>query len=101
MMAIGARTRTLRGKGPVMKCGSCGFANSDDRSACERCGAPLGVGCARCGFRNSLEAAYCGGCGTPLGKESAAPGLTRRERDGKSIRDALVSERKLLTVMFA
>jgi predicted ATPase/class 3 adenylate cyclase len=84
-----------------MKCGSCGFANSEDRSACERCGAPLHVGCARCGFGNSREAAYCGGCGTPLGKESAAPGLPRRERDGKSIRDALVSERKLLTVMFA
>jgi predicted ATPase/class 3 adenylate cyclase len=83
-----------------MKCGSCGFANREGRSVCERCAAPLHIGCTRCGFRNSLDAKYCGGCATPLGQESGPVG-SLRERNGNSIRDALVSERKLLTVMFA
>src|SRR3984893_10282120 len=100
MMTTGATTRTLAGKGPVMKCGSCGFFNSEDRSVCERCAALLLITCARCGFRSQPEASYCGGCGTPLDKTTMR-GPARPESNSRANRDALASERKLLTAMFA
>jgi predicted ATPase/class 3 adenylate cyclase len=83
-----------------MKCGSCGFFNSEDRSVCERCAALLLITCARCGFRSQPEASYCGGCGTPLDKTTMR-GPARPESNSRANRDALASERKLLTAMFA
>src|ERR1700730_735076 len=98
MMTTGATTRTLAGKGPVMKCGSCGFFNSEDRSVCERCAALLPITCTHCGFRSQPEASYCGGCGTPLGKTTMT-GPAASGSNSRAVRDGLARDGKLVMAM--
>ena len=74
-----------------MTCSSCGTENREGRKFCSACGAPLSHACPRCGAANDPGDRFCGECGTLLheGTPSGEP------------RPAPVSERKLVSVLFA
>lgn len=57
-----------------MICGSCGTGNSDGRSFCGECGAPLDIACAVCGTTNRGTEKFCGGCGKSLTGRSNSSG---------------------------
>jgi class 3 adenylate cyclase/tetratricopeptide (TPR) repeat protein len=73
-----------------MNCQGCGTENRLGRSYCGECGAPLQLRCAACGAANQPGDKFCGECGTALGLDGALPPSA-----------AHVSERRLVTVLFA
>jgi class 3 adenylate cyclase/tetratricopeptide (TPR) repeat protein len=75
-----------------MRCSSCGADNRPGRRFCSNCGTALGVNCAQCGAASRPGDRFCGACGAalaPAGAVSTAPSAP------------LVSERRLVTVLFA
>jgi class 3 adenylate cyclase/tetratricopeptide (TPR) repeat protein len=75
----------------MVTCASCGAANPAGNRFCGDCGSPLAAACPTCGTENPAGQRFCGQCGTPL---QAAPAL-------EPVREAAVSERRLVTVLFA
>jgi class 3 adenylate cyclase/tetratricopeptide (TPR) repeat protein len=73
-------------------CPTCGGENPAGKRFCGDCGAPLALVCASCGSENPPGKRFCGDCGAPL--EAAAPAAP-------AAREAPVSERRLVTVLFA
>jgi class 3 adenylate cyclase/tetratricopeptide (TPR) repeat protein len=73
-----------------VNCPSCSTENRPGRKFCSRCGTALALACPSCGATNEPEDAFCGDCGTALG--AAAP---------VAAREAPVSERRLVSVLFA
>ena len=76
---------------PAMICSSCGTENRGGRKFCSACGVPLVHACARCGAANDPGDRFCGDCGAAL--DTGTPIQLPRT--------APVSERKLVSVLFA
>src|ERR1700758_3318279 len=74
----------------MVTCASCGAENPIGNRFCGDCGTSLAAACPECGAENPSGQRFCGQCGTPL---NAAPAEPQRE--------AAVSERRLVTVLFA
>src|SRR5919198_1506561 len=74
----------------MVTCATCGAENPAGNRFCGDCGSPLAAACPTCGAENPAGQRFCGQCGTPL---AAAPAQAARE--------AAVSERRLVTVLFA
>ena len=74
-----------------MTCSSCGAENRGGRKFCSACGAPLSHACPQCGAANDPGDRFCGECGTVL----------REGTSSQEPRPAPVSERKLVSVLFA
>ncbi len=74
-----------------MTCSSCGTENRGGRKFCSACGAPLSHACPQCGAANDPGDRFCGECGTVL----------RERTSSQEPRPAPVSERKLVSVLFA
>ena len=77
-----------------MTCAICGGENPAEKRFCGDCGAPLGAACPSCGAENPPDKRFCGDCGTALGA-GASPAAPQAPRE------APVSERRLVTVLFA
>ena len=77
-----------------MTCAVCGGENPAEKRFCGDCGAPLGAACPSCGAENPPDKRFCGDCGTALGA-GASPAAPQAPRE------APVSERRLVTVLFA
>jgi len=73
-----------------MICRSCGVSNGAGRKFCLECGTALARACSACGTPNEANAKFCGECGAALGDEVA-----------RSARRTPVSERRLVSVLFA
>src|SRR5438094_7261885 len=73
-----------------MTCANCGADNPVGNRFCGYCGTPLAAACPECGAENPAGQRFCGQCGTPLEAPAAQP-----------VREAAVSERRLVTVLFA
>ncbi|MGH2596710.1 MAG: adenylate/guanylate cyclase domain-containing protein [Actinomycetota bacterium] len=78
-----------------MTCSTCGNENRGGRKFCSNCGTPLSAPCPRCGATNESDDRFCGECGAALVGSTTAS--TRHEPP----RPAPVSERKLVSVLFA
>src|ERR1700758_1874555 len=74
----------------MVTCASCGAENPIGNRFCGDCGTSLAAACPECGAENPAGQRFCGQCGTPL---NAAPAEPQRE--------VAVSERRLVTVLFA
>src|SRR2546423_10912996 len=72
-------------------CANCGAENPEGKRFCGDCGSPLAAACPECGAENPPGKRFCGDCGAALDAE--APVAPARE--------AAVSERRLVTVLFA
>src|SRR6476659_8185484 len=73
-------------------CASCGAENPVGKRFCGDCGSPLAAACPTCGAENPPGKRFCGDCGTELEAAVAA---------AQPPREAAVSERRLVTVLFA
>src|ERR1041385_8774378 len=71
-------------------CANCGAENPAGNRFCGDCGTPLAAACPECGAENPPGQRFCGQCGTALNAPAAQPA-----------REAAVSERRLVTVLFA
>src|SRR5919197_3461045 len=74
----------------MVTCSNCGAENPVGNRFCGDCGTPLAAACPECGAENPAGQRFCGQCGTSL---AAAPAQAPRE--------AAVSERRLVTLLFA
>jgi class 3 adenylate cyclase/tetratricopeptide (TPR) repeat protein len=74
-------------------CANCGAGNPAGQRFCGDCGSPLAASCPTCGAENPPGQRFCGDCGTELVPAAAAAVQPPRE--------AAVSERRLVTVLFA
>jgi class 3 adenylate cyclase/tetratricopeptide (TPR) repeat protein len=74
-----------------MTCSSCGTENRGGRKFCSACGAALVNACPRCGAANDPGDRFCGNCGAAFDSEDQV----------QVARPAPVSERKLVSVLFA
>src|SRR5438067_2556385 len=74
----------------MLVCGNCGAENPAGKRFCGDCGVALAGPCPTCGAENPPGKRFCGDCGTEL---EVAPAPAPRE--------APVSERRLVTVLFA
>src|SRR3954464_4592108 len=92
-----------------MECSSCGHLNREGARFCAHCAVPLTrpIKCASCGADQPPGTRYCDNCGSPLVAASASVSardarppehLAQKIRAG---RDAVVGERKQVTVLFA
>jgi class 3 adenylate cyclase/tetratricopeptide (TPR) repeat protein len=91
-----------------MHCVSCGQANREGASFCDRCGAALARTCPTCQANLRPAARFCDSCGLPLGDDAASPAAT----DPRSYtpphlaekilreRAAAEGERRTVTVLF-
>src|SRR3954451_9614003 len=77
-----------------MTCTACGTENRAGRRFCSQCGAALVATCPSCGASNDPGDRFCGECGTEL-----ATG--RRQEPARASAGAPVSERRLVSVLFA
>jgi len=93
-----------------MKCGKCGFENSEQMKFCVECGVRLEILCPKCNFSNSPQFKFCGKCGHNLAQPSPPPldishpaSYTPKHLADQILitRSALEGERKLVTVLFA
>src|SRR6266516_786523 len=75
-------------------CANCGAENPAGQRFCGDCGSPLQASCPTCGAENPPGQRFCGGCGTELVPAAAAAAA-------QPAREAAVSERRLVTVLFA
>jgi class 3 adenylate cyclase/tetratricopeptide (TPR) repeat protein len=75
-------------------CLQCGTDNSTRRKFCGECGAGLSTACPACGSAIEPGTKFCGECGTALGATAPAP-------PAAEARVAAVSERRLVSVLFA
>ncbi|MEY2456322.1 MAG: hypothetical protein QOK06_1416, partial [Acidimicrobiaceae bacterium] len=73
-------------------CSACGAENRPARHFCGQCGAALQIECPACGTANDPADRFCGKCGTGLAAD-ASPGPGQPS--------ASVSERRLVSVLFA
>ncbi|MDX6656879.1 MAG: hypothetical protein QOH62_1672, partial [Solirubrobacteraceae bacterium] len=73
-------------------CSACGTENRPGRRFCGQCGAALEIECPACGTANDPADRFCGRCGTGLAADAAS---------GASPVPASVSERRLVSVLFA
>src|SRR5438876_591934 len=76
-------------------CANCGTENPAGQRFCGDCGSPLQASCPTCGAENPPGQRFCGDCGTEL-VPTAAPATA-----AQPAREAAVSERRLVTVLFA
>jgi class 3 adenylate cyclase/tetratricopeptide (TPR) repeat protein len=72
-----------------MNCPSCQSVNEDTQKFCRTCGARLQTNCSGCGGTILPSDRFCGECGLEIGKKPAR------------IREEIISERKLITSLFA
>jgi len=88
----------------VLTCSQCGTANDPHRKFCLECGSRLVSGCPACGAANPPGAKFCGECGTNLTTSEAgspdAGGGPRRAPQGSASADGVVTEVRLISVMF-
>ncbi|HET7676899.1 MAG TPA: adenylate/guanylate cyclase domain-containing protein [Candidatus Limnocylindrales bacterium] len=83
-----------------MQCPNCGAAAEPGQNFCLECGTPLQAACPTCGAPRVPGARFCGNCGTRLSEDAGAPaGIPPGPAPGA--RPAPVSERRLVTVLFA
>src|SRR5687767_7471244 len=96
-----------------MICPDCSTPNEPGRKFCGECGTRLAVACPSCGTANAPGTRFCGECGVALaalegaspagpadGYRSIAGAFTPDSRPSEG-RPAAVSERRLVTVLFA
>src|SRR3954447_9189497 len=74
----------------VPVCSGCGADNRAGRRFCSQCGTALEAQCPSCGAANEPGDRFCGSCGAALSETAAAPAPL-----------ASVSERRLVSVLFA
>src|SRR4051794_20659012 len=74
----------------VPVCPGCGADNRAGKRFCSQCGTALEAQCPSCGAANEPGDRFCGSCGTALSETAAAPAPV-----------ASVSERRLVSVLFA
>jgi class 3 adenylate cyclase/tetratricopeptide (TPR) repeat protein len=84
---------------PVV-CSSCGTVNPPGRKFCGACGKALAIGCPVCGTPNEARFAFCGECGSAL-TGTDQPGGTIRGGTQAPVAPRAVSERRLVSVLFA
>jgi class 3 adenylate cyclase/tetratricopeptide (TPR) repeat protein len=82
-------------------CPSCGTQNIADANFCMECASPLAGGCPSCGFANPVGAKFCAKCATPLTATAPTVAAVQRPAGPVTHDAASVSERKLVTVLFA
>src|SRR5262249_3138794 len=93
-----ARTRGPRGRhrdrrgDPGMTCAACGAENREGARFCVKCGATLALACPGCGAPYEHRAVFWPSCGNRLD----AP-----EPPSTGVADAAVTERRLVSVLFA
>jgi len=80
-------------------CPNCASENEPGAKFCNECGTALAAGCPNCGATNKPGAKFCNECGTALGGAPAAGQAANVAHP--SARGGAVSERKLVTVLFA
>ena len=86
-----------------MTCPACGTVNVAGAKFCSECGGRLLAACPNCGATNAPGAKFCSDCGTRLDLGAGAPGagLPGSAGPGAPARIAAVTERRLVTVLFA
>ncbi len=92
-----------------MKCPRCQHENPAGQKFCGECGTHLAIGCSACGAANPPGQKFCGECGASLSEAPAPPEYTSPDAyTPKHLADkiltsqnALVGERKQVTVLFA
>src|SRR5580704_9914316 len=82
----------------MVQCRRCGSENADGKRFCADCGAPLSVICGGCGSASEPGKRFCGDCGSPIRQQSS--GAEARIESVTSDSEALVSERRLVSVLF-
>jgi class 3 adenylate cyclase/tetratricopeptide (TPR) repeat protein len=84
-------------------CPTCSTLNEAGASFCLRCGTRLGTSCPTCNATVTAGARFCSSCGTELtGEATAAQAAARTRRaTGDGATTAAVTERRLVTVLFA
>jgi len=85
-----------------VRCSRCRQANPREARFCLQCGSELGVECADCGATLPIGAKFCLECGAPVEGGPAPAGYTPRHLSEQilAVREALVGERKQVTVLF-
>jgi class 3 adenylate cyclase/tetratricopeptide (TPR) repeat protein len=88
---------------PKVECATCAHENRAGARFCDSCGAPLARLCPSCGSELSATARFCGDCGTSVGETApgaSEPAGAESAQTAEKPADAVVGERKQVTVMF-
>ena len=88
-----------------MNCPSCGAPNETTRKFCGECGRGMAIACASCAAPNAPGTKFCGECGSSLAASADATatsnGAPHPDRAAVEVAARAVSERRLVSVMFA
>ncbi len=85
--------------GALTTCASCGGQTPSGKKFCINCGLPVALSCPHCGEPVLPGARFCAECGSAIG--AGAPGATAAAPGAAGASMAAVSERRLVSVLFA